>query len=310
MVIVMEVKQAVAFLAVAEELHFGRAAERLCIAQPPLSRMIQQLERQLGVDLFMRSTRSVELTAPGKALIEPVRRLVSASQEAVETVEDALTGKVGHIRMGFAGASTYRSIGDIFRQLRQQKPGISIDVQSSMFSPESLQNVLDKELDLAIGRWDFLPADVDSHVMAVEEVILALPPTHPLADAATVSMKELADDPWVSLPVGSGSALQNRLTNLAVAAGFLPRIQQTAPDSWAMMVLVSVESGCAITLSSVRQNLPDPGVCFKTIADSPNPPLEVRLIWRKDNLTPAVEAAINIARQLFPTPDATRDYSE
>lgn len=299
----MEVKQAETFLAVAEELHFGRAADRLRMAQPPLSRMIKQLEQQLGAELFIRSTRSVELTSTGEALIEPARHLVMASQAAIRTVENTIAGKVGHIRMGFAGASTYRSIGDIFHRLRHEKPGISLDIQSAMFSPDGLQNVLDKDLDMAIGRWDFLPADLDSHVMAVEEVIVALPPSHRLADADAVSMQDLAEDAWVSLPVGSGSALQNRLTTLAVASGFVPRITQTAPDSWALMVLVGVEIGCAITVSSVSENLPDPGVRFKKLADSPNPPLEVRLIWRKDNLTPAVNTAVSIAKELFPVPE-------
>lgn len=299
----MEVKQAETFLAVAEELHFGRAAERLRMAQPPLSRMIKQLERQLGAELFVRSTRSVELTSTGKALIEPARNLITASHEAAKTVENTIAGKTGHIRMGFAGASTYRLIGDIFRQLRKQKPGITLDVQSSMFSPDGLQNVIDKELDLTIGRWDFLPGEVDSHVLASEEVIVALPPTHRLADAEAVAIRDLATDPWVSLPIGSSSALQNRLTNLAATAGFIPRITQTAPDSWAQMVLVGVESGCAITVSSVRENLPDPGVRFKKVIDTSNPPLDVRLIWRKDNRTPAVDAAIEIAQKSYFVPD-------
>lgn len=303
MAVVMEVKQAEAFLAVAEELHFGRAAERLRIAQPPLSRMIKQLERNLGAELFIRSTRHVELTVIGKALIQPARNLLMASHTAVKTVQDTRDGKIGHVRMGFAGASTYRSIGAIVRQLRRRQPGLTLDVQSSMFSPDGIQKVLDKELDFAIGRWDFLPPDLDSHVMAIEEVIIAVPPTHALANEDKIQIKDLANDPWVSLPVGFGSALQNRLTNLAVAAGFLPRIVQTAPDSWALMVLVGVESGCAVTVSSVRDNLPDPGVKFKQIADSPNPPLEVRLIWRNDNLTPAVKAAVEIAKELFPSPE-------
>lgn len=305
----MEVKQAEAFIAVAEELHFGRAADRLRIAQPPLSRMIKQLERHLGAELFIRSTRHVELTATGKALIEPAHNLVAASHEAIQTVLDARDGKIGHVRMGFAGASTYRSIGAIVRQLRRQQPGLTLDVQSSMFSPDGIQKVLNKELDIAIGRWDFLPPDVDSHVMAEEDVIIAVPPTHALANEPKIRIKDLAHDPWVSLPVGFGSALQNRLTNLAIAAGFVPRIVQTAPDSWALMVLVGVETGCAVTVSSVRDNLPDPGVRFKQLADSPNPPLEVRLIWRKDNLTPAVKAAVDIAKGLFPAPN-NRAHSE
>src|SRR5690625_3651539 len=107
----MEVKQAEAFISVAEELHFGRAAYRLLIAQPPLSRMIKQLEQDLGVELFIRSTRHVELTSVGEALIEPARDLLMASHAAVKTARDTRDGKTGHVRMGFAGASTYQSIG-------------------------------------------------------------------------------------------------------------------------------------------------------------------------------------------------------
>ncbi|WP_235604896.1 LysR substrate-binding domain-containing protein [Enteractinococcus helveticum] len=303
MVVVLEVKQAEAFLAVAVELHFGRAAGRLRIAQPPLSRMIKQLERQLGVELFIRSTRSVELTAIGQALLDPARKLVAASQEAVETVLHVSAGKIGRVRIGFAGASTYQTVGDISRQLRSQHPGLTLDVHSAMFSPNALQHVLDQELELAIGRWDFLPPELDSLILAQEEVIVALPPNHRFADNESIAMRDLADENWISLPIDSGSALHNRLIHLAFVAGFTPRITQTAPDSWAQLVLVEVQSGCAITLNSVRRHLPDLGVRFKTIADSPNPPLDVRLIWRKDNLTPPVQAAIDVARELFPEPE-------
>src|SRR5699024_475804 len=187
--------------------------------------------------------------------------------------------------------------------IRKYQPGLRLDVESSMFSPESLTGVLDKDLDMAIGRWDFLPAELDSHVISEEKVLVALPPRHRLADEPAISMKDLANDSWVSLPVSSGSALQNRLTQLAVGAGFIPRITQTAPDSWAQLVLVSAESGCAITLNTVRHNLPDLGVVYKNIVDSPNPPLDVRLIWRKDNVTNSVRTVVNIARELFDPPE-------
>lgn len=298
----MEVRQAQTFLAVAEELHFGRAADRLRMAQPPLSRMIKQLERDLKAELFLRSTRRVELTPVGKALIGPAKELVAASAEAVMAVSDAKSGRTGHIRIGFAGASTYGAIGKIFRKIRDGEPGLTLNVESSMFSPDGLIGVVDKKMDMAIGRWDFLPAELDSHMIAQEEVIVALSPRHPLAQAPSVSIQDLANDSWVSLPVRSGSALQNRLTQLAMGAGFVPRITQSAPDSWAQLVLVSADIGCAMTVNSVRQNLPELDVVYKPIADSPNPPLEVRLIWRKDNLTPAVTTVIDIAQQLFSAP--------
>lgn len=298
----MEVRKAEAFLAVAEELHFGTAAQRLRMAQPPLSRLIKQLEDELGAELFIRSTRHVELTEAGRTLVEPARRLIAASREAAKAVSDSVSGSVGNIRVGFAGASSYHIIGEIMKLLRQRRPGISLDVHSSMFAPDGIRKVLDKELDLAIGRWDFLPSEVDSHVLFLEDVILALPPNHRLVDQPTVSMAELADDPWVSLPLSYESAMYNRMTNLAVVAGFVPRIIQRAPDSWALMVLVAANAGCTVTVSSVPKYLPDLGAVFKKLSDANNPPIELRLIWRKDSLTPAMAAAIDVVRELYPEP--------
>src|SRR5699024_3722616 len=131
---------------------------------------IKQLERQLKAELFIRSTRSVELTPIGQALIEPAQRLVAASRGAVQAVENARSGKTGNIRIGFAGASTYGTIGKIFSEIRHEHPGFTLQVASSKLSPEGLANVMDNTLDMAIGRWDFLPPELDSHVVALEEV--------------------------------------------------------------------------------------------------------------------------------------------
>ncbi|MGQ7787506.1 LysR family transcriptional regulator [Nesterenkonia sp. PF2B19] len=297
----MEVHQAQAFLTVAEELHFGRAASRLRMAQPPLSRLIKQLERSLGADLFERSTRHVALTAAGRALLEPARRLVEASEEAEQAVRNALTGETGRVRVGFAGASINRKVGELARQVRAARPGLMLELYSSQFSHLGLERVLDGSLDLVIGRWDFLPAEVDSAVIALEEVMVVLPAAHPLASRATVDMRDLAEEPWITLPGGVGAALQNRLNSLAMAAGFVPRVVQTAPDSWTQVVLVGAQMGCGLSLDSVRDNVSSDGVVFSSIT-SEDRPLEVRMIWRRADDNPALHAVIDIAQTMFPDP--------
>ncbi|GAA3288355.1 LysR family transcriptional regulator [Nesterenkonia halobia] len=297
----MEVHQAQAFLAVAEELHFGRAAARLSMAQPPLSRLIKQLERSLGAELFDRSTRHVALTTAGRALIAPAQHLVEASEEASQTVRNTLTGETGRVRVGFAGASINRKVGELARQVRTARPGLMLELYSSQFSHIGLERVRDGSLDLVIGRWDFLPSEVDSAVIALEEVMVVLPATHRLASAARVDLAELGEEPWVTLPGGTGSALHNRLNSLSMAAGVVPRVVQVAPDSWTLVVLVGAGMGCALSLDSVRDNVSSDGVVFRSLASSERP-LEVRMIWRRADDNPALHAVIGIAKAMFPDP--------
>ncbi|QCP07257.1 LysR family transcriptional regulator [Micrococcus luteus] len=291
----MDVHQAKAFLAVAEELHFGRAAGRLQIAQPALSRTVKQLERSLGTDLFVRSTRRVELTAAGLALLEPARTLVQASQTAREAVQSALAGETGTVRLGFAGASTHGVVGQLARSVRRRRPGLTLEIHSSQFSHLGLERVLEGSLDVAIGRWDFIPHELASRVIAHEEAIVALPADHPHAqETGPIDVGLLRDEPWVTLPSGLGSALANRLTTLATSAGFAPRVVQQAPDSFTQMVLVAAGLGCAVTLDSVRDNSATPGVVYRPVAGD-NPPLEVRMLWRSLDASPALRAVLDLA---------------
>lgn len=294
----MEVHQARAFLAVAEELHFGRAATKLRVAQPPLSRLIKQLEKSMGAELFERSTRHVALTPAGKALIEPATRLVATSEEARQAVRHALSGETGRVRLGFAGASINHKVGELARQVKAKRPGLMLELHSSQFSHLGLERVLDDSLDLVIGRWDFIPAELNSCILAHEEVMVVLPSNHRLAQQPRVSMASLSEESWITLPGGAVSALSNRLNSLAMSAGFVPRVVQTAPDSWTLVVLVGAEIGCAVSLDSVRDNVSSDGVVFLPLAEEQRP-LEVRLVWRASDQNPALRSVVQIARTMF-----------
>jgi DNA-binding transcriptional LysR family regulator len=298
----MEVQQARAFLVVAEELHFGRAAKRLHMAQPPLSRLIRQLEADLDGTLFERNTRHVSLTPQGEALIEPARELVLLAERIKDVVRKSKAGEVGRARIGFAGASVNKAVGELARQIRRKRPGISLELYSSQFSHVGLEKVLDGSLDLVIGRWDFLPPGISSRITAVEELLIALPENHPLAACDAVSAEDLADEAWVVLPGGAGATLPNRLNTLAVNAGFVPRIVQVAPDSWTLVVLVGAGVGISLILSSVRDNVPSRGVVYKPLKQEQRP-VEVRLIWRRGDVNPAVQAVIEISESVLPVPD-------
>lgn len=295
----MEVSEAHAFLVLAEELHFGRAAERLQMGQPPLSRLIQRLERSLEAQLFKRTSRQVELTIAGKTLIEPARDLVAASQRAVEAVKSTMTGQIGTVSLGFAGASSNAEVAALARELAIQAPRLRFEVQSSQFADDSLKKVLDQSLDFAIGLWEFLPSELDALHLGHDEALVALPKNHPLAKHDSIQMAKLAHDPWINLPGGYNSALQNRFRQLTLNAGFVPRRQQTVPDSWTVMLLVGLGMGASLTLSSVASSVPADDVKFLTVEDPSNKPMPLRLVWRRDALNPVLQTVIDTATDLF-----------
>jgi len=295
----VEVSRARAFLAVAEELHFGRAAARLHISQPPLSRMIRALEDELGAVLFERSPRRVALTPVGTALVEPARELVMQSERLVQLARRAQDGEAGRVRLGFAGASVNGVVSALARRLRRERPGLVLDLHGSQLSDPGMERLRAGSLDVVVGRWDFLPDDVDSHVVAREELLIALSDDHPMARAEVVSPSELADEPWVVLPGGSGATLSNRLHLLGMRGRFVPRIVQTAEDSATQLLLVDAGVGIALTFSGVRENIPAHAVVFRPL----QPDLgtaDVRIAWRAADDNPALAAVIAAGESLYP----------
>lgn len=290
----MEIHQLKSFLAVAEELHFGRAAQRLHIAQPPLSRTIRQLERDLGATLFDRNTRSVRLTAAGEALLGPAHEVLNSCRLAELAVASAGRGLTGRIRIGFAGASSHVYVGRWVKLVREHHPGVEFELHSSAYARESLNKILDKTLDVGMVRWMSPTAGVESRVIAQEQLLIALPNGHPLAIHEAIRMEDLADEAWVTLPAEPGSVLRDALIKVADDAGFYPRIVQSAPDSWSVMALVSAEVGCSLTLASVAASMANPGVVFRPIHNSP-PPLDLRLVWRRGDDNPVLKEILRVS---------------
>jgi len=293
----VDVHQVRAFLAVAEELHFGRAAQRLHTAQPPLSRTIKQLERELGTALFDRTTRSVTLTASGQALLAPARDLLASVANAVETVHAAATGQVGVVRVDFAGVSTHRIVAQLARAVRAQRPGIRLELSSQRFAQPAMRRLLARESDLALGRWDLVPSEVSAEVVVEDMLVVAVPDTHPLAGRPRISMAELAGEGFVSLPPYEGAVLPDRLSRLARRHGFVAEVVQQAPDTETALALVSAEVGCHLTLGSVAANCSDPHVVFLQLEEVTED-VDLRAAWRSGDTGPALRAVVDQLLQL------------
>lgn len=293
----MDVDQLRAFLAVAEELHFGRAAERLHVAQPPLSRTIKALEKQLGTTLFDRTTRSVKLTSSGLALVGPAQRVLDALRSAEDAVRLADGGETGSVRIAFAGVSTHRLVALLARVVRSRHPGIELDLSSQNFALPAMKKLVSGDTDLALGRWDVLPPEVDSTVVIPDRLVVAMADTHRLADARSLTVDQLSEDGFVSLPPHEGSVLPDRLRRLAQAHGFVPTIVQIAPDTQTALALVGAEVGCHLTLASVARNVSDPHVVFVPL-DDVTTDVDMRAAWRRDNTNPALTVVLRAVTSL------------
>ena len=293
----MELHKARAFLAVAEELHFGRAAQRLHMAQPPLSRLIKSLEAELGADLFVRSSRMVELTPVGEALVEPTRELLMQSERIAQLARRLQRGETGRVRLGFSGASVTSIISTLTHRVRDARPDLTLDLSGSELSQPGMEKLRSGSLDAVVGRWDTLPRDVDSHVLAEEELLVAVAEGHRLAAAKAVTAEDVADEPWIVLPGGGGATLSARLNQLAMRGRFVPRVVETAVDSATQLLLVDAGAGIALTFSGVRENVPVHSVVFLPVVPSLGP-VEVRLAWRRADANPALATLVAAVREL------------
>lgn len=298
----MEYKEVEAFLAVAEELHFGRAAEKLHISQPPLSMRIKQLEKRLGLQLFDRSTRNVQLTTGGRHLVDPARQALRMMQKLSDTATALVSGEAGVVSIGFAGASSYRSLPKLTRAVRQAFPKIDLQLHSQTYVYTAAELLREGALDLAFSRLPTTSADLDSRIIEIERIICALPEDHHLAELDEIDIALLANEEFVSLPSTQGSILQSTMMSLCVTSGFSPKITQEAPDSATVLALVAAGAGITITLSST-QAAQSQGIAYRPLVGIHPKHMFATLAWRKDNPSAALRNVLKVSEEAIPTPD-------
>ncbi len=301
----MDLQHLRAFLAVAEELHFGRAAERLHVGQPPLSRTIQQLERDLGTQLFERTTRSVRLTSAGEALLAPARDILDGCRIARVAVKAAGQGEIGRVRVGFAGPSSHVLIGRLARMVRQEQPGIELSLRSVTYGHEALGNVLEGSMDLAIVRWSMAPPGIASRVVQEEHYVLVVPDGHPLAGREMVGMADVRDEPFVALPADPGSSVRDAFIKACYETGYAPNIVQVAPDSWTVMALVAAGVGITFSLDTAVEHIPKNGINVVPLKEGV-PATYARLAWREHDNSPALREVLKASEIALPTPGLHR----
>ena len=297
----MDVRQLRQFVAVAEHLHFGRAAQALSMAQPPLSRTIRAIEQELGVALFERNKRKVFLAGAGRALLPEARAVLAAAARLADIARGAAAGEQGELVLSFVSIVDYSFLPDLLRRFTRRYPNVRVDLR------EATTDV--QVADLRAGRCDCgillgpLSADgaepgaaLDYRALVSESMVLALPAAHARADpGAPIALKALAGEAFICSPRHVAPRLYDAIIGACAAAGFSPRIVQEAIQMQTIISLVSAGMGVALVPESIM-SLKRPGVIYRRVRGA-RPLLEVGLAWRGDNPSAVLRNFVALAAQ-------------
>jgi DNA-binding transcriptional LysR family regulator len=298
----MEIRWLEAFVAVAEELHFGRAAARLQLAQSPLSQTIRRLERELGVMLFDRSTRSVALTPAGEALLPHAHRVFEELELARQSTQAVSGVFYGSLSIGFSGALNHLTLPPLTRAVRQRYPEVTLRLVGRVMTRDGVEQVERGALDLAFVALPLDPSPaVRSRLIAREPLGVALPVDHPSAGAAAVDLLDLAGDGFITTPHALGSGLQEAGMRACVNAGFRPRVVQEITDPFMILTLVAAGVGVALISAEVAGIMPS-GSVYVPLNGKPTY-LNHAIAWSADNPSSVLKAVLAVAEDVLPTPD-------
>jgi DNA-binding transcriptional LysR family regulator len=275
------------FIAVAEELNFSRAAQRLHMAQPPLSAAIRQLEQELGTELLHRTTREVRLTEPGRAFLDGARRTLAALDAAASDARRAAAGELGQLRIAFSWSARFDTLPSIGRLFRATHPDVAL-LTEEMWNARMIAALHTGAVDVALSLCPEPAAELSYSTVRREPVVVLLEASHPLADEAAIDLKALEADSFLLFPRELAPRLYDFMVDLCRRAGFEPRVRSESFHSgWEMQILADV-GVVALAPASVSGSLPD-GVRSVIVATPPEP-LETVLVWRTQDPSPVTRA--------------------
>ncbi|KNC90394.1 LysR family transcriptional regulator [Trabulsiella odontotermitis] len=267
------------FIAVAEELHFGRAAARLNISQPPLSQQIQALEQQIGARLFARTNRSVSLTAAGKQFLADSRQILSMVDDAASRAERLHQGETGELRIGFTSSAPFiTAVSDTLSMFRQHYPDVHIQTRE-INTREQIAPLTEGALDLGLMRNTQLPDNLAWQMILREPLLAMIPRVHPLAQQTSVSLFDLAKEPFVFFDPHVGTGLYDDILGLMRHFGLTPVITQEVGEAMTIIGLVAAGLGVSILPASFKRvQLHE--MCWLPIAEK-EAVSEMWLVWSK-----------------------------
>lgn len=295
----MELRHLRYAVAVADTLHFGRAARALNISQPPLSQQIRDLERELGVTLFARTRRSVELTPAGHVFLERARRLLGDATALVDATRRAARGELGDLSIGFVHSAGYGIVPRVVRAFRRRCPEVGLRLHEA--TPAEQAAALEAgRIDLGLARRAEFGAGLHTEVILREPFLLALPRQHPAAQRAPARLEDFAGEPFIAFPRERAPAFHQALMGLCLRAGFAPRVTQEVNTIHTALGLVGAGIGIAMVPASAIEIGP-PNVAFIPLRDE-DAVAELLMIWRPERATPALQRFIACLRETVRLP--------
>jgi len=290
----MELRYLRYFVAVAEELHFGHAAQRLGMAQPPLSQQIRRLEQEIGVQLLQRTKRHVELTEAGRAFLEGARGALSQVDRAIEAAQRASRGEVGKLAIGFLGAAAYSLLPSILIAFRNRYPDVEVKLHELKTS-ELIAALRDGQVQVGFVRLPIQDEALVVEQILREELMVVLPKRHPLASRARISFRDLTQEVFLMPPRQLAPGFHDQVFNLCRQAGFAPKVGTEASQLQTIINLVAAGMGITLVAESVR-NFVGRGVLFKQLPE-PAPIVEVGVAWLRDAHSEVLTAFLKVVRE-------------
>ncbi|MEK8048726.1 LysR family transcriptional regulator [Ideonella sp. DXS22W] len=290
----MELRHLRYFVCVADEQNIGRAALRLHISQPPLTRQIQQLEEQLGAQLFRRTSRGVALTDAGRVLYDDARNILAMAERAAERTHKAAQGLLGRVDVAIFGSAIFGAIPMLLRRFREAYPEVSI-VLHTMSKEEQLDALHHQRITLAFNRL-MRPVDgLVSETLLTEPLYVAMPSGHPLSARTAVTLQELEGQPMVLYPTGSRPSFLDRVLAMCRDAGFAPQVAQEVSDAVHAVALVATGFGvCLVPHSATAMALP--GVVYRPLHHPPQSRVDLCCIYREDDASEILQALLGSMR--------------
>lgn len=285
------------FVVLAEELHFGRAAERLNMTQPPLSMQIRSLEEEIGSQLFHRTKRRVELTEAGEVFLSEARRLLDQMEKAVLLAQRAGRGEIGHLRIGFITTADYSVLPPLLLEFCRNYPDVVLSL-AELTSDAQLREFADGNLDVGFVVAPLNDPDTHCEIIFSEPLIAALPAQHDLAnEPGPLPIEALANEGFISSPRTTAPYHYDKTLAFTEAAGFTPRIAQVAVQMQTIISLVSGGLGVAIVPACMR-NLQRTGVVYRELNPA-TPIFNTAIAWPKKKPSKSLEAFIGVVRKVL-----------
>jgi len=293
----MELRHLRYFLAVAHELHFTRAAERLGIGQPPLSQQIQQLERELGVTLLLRGRRGVELTDAGLAFREEAMRVLNAAERAIERTRRVGNSQIDKLTIGFTvSASIHPFVPRVIQACRERFPSVEI-VLLQRTTNELVAAIGEQHVDLAFIRAPAPKAsNVQVEVLLHEPLVAVLPSAHRLAAHTAISLRELNGEPFIFYPRKVGTGIYDEVVHACQSCGFTPEVRLEVPEMTSVITFVAAGMGVSLVPATMRQ-LRAEGVTYVSIADEEIPQAHLAIAFNQRALSTALSRFITGVRE-------------